>query len=145
MPQRRVPPSEFDPSLVRRSACAPEAELELEHVYGYAGKENTSNNLFYLATGEVVYYTAAVGVVLDKDKLEKERCQRFFFGHDDDIKSMAVHPNREWVCTGQVGRRPFVCVWDGVTTLQLQKITHPAGMRGGHAPSGSRSTTAVII
>ena len=125
------PPSEFDPSLVRRSACAPEAELELEHVYGYAGKENTSNNLFYLATGEVVYYTAAVGVVLDKDKLEKgKRCQRFFFGHDDDIKSMAVHPNREWVCTGQVGRRPFVCVWDGVTTLQLQKITHPAGMRG---------------
>ena len=33
------PPSEFDPSLVRRSACAPEAELELEHVYGYGGKE----------------------------------------------------------------------------------------------------------
>ena len=128
------PPSEFDPELVRRSACAPEAELELEHVYGYAGLDNTSNNLFYLNTGEVVYYTAAVGVVLDKDKLEKgARCQRFFFGHDDDIKSLAVHPNREWVATGQLGRFPFVCVWDGVTMLQLQKIVHPNGMRGVRA------------
>ena len=69
---------------------------------------------------------AALGVVLDKDKLEKgKRCQRFFFGHDDDIKSLAVHPNREWVATGQVGKRPFICVWDGVTMLQLQKITQP--------------------
>ena len=128
------PPSEFDPELVRRSKCAPEAELELEHVYGYAGLDNTSNNLFYLNTGEVVYYTAAVGVVLDKDKLEKgARCQRFFFGHDDDIKSLAVHPNREWVATGQLGRFPFICVWDGVTMLQLQKIVHPNGMRGVRA------------
>ena len=133
------PPSEFDPELVRRSACAPEAELELEHVYGYAGLDNTSSNLFYLNTGEVVYYTAALGVVLDKDKLEKgKRCQRFFFGHDDDIKSLAVHPNREWVATGQVGKRPFICVWDGVTMLQLQKITHPAGMRGVVALGFSR-------
>jgi hypothetical protein len=32
-----------------------------------------------------------VGVVLDKDKLEKKgQCQRFFFGHDDDIKCLAA-------------------------------------------------------
>ena len=133
------PPSEFDPENVVRSSKAPSAELELEHVYGYAGLENTAPNLYYLKSGEVVYYTAAVGVVLDKDKLEKkQQCQRFFFGHDDDIKCLAIHPNREWVATGQLGKRPFVCVWDGATCQQLQKITHPAGMRGVIALGFSR-------
>ena len=74
------PPSEFDPKNVVRSSKAPSAELELEHVYGYAGLENTAPNLFYLTSGEVVYYTAALGVVLDKDKLEKKKpCQVSLF------------------------------------------------------------------
>ena len=134
------PPSEFDGENVARSRAPPEAELELEHAYGYAGVDNLAPNLFYLNTGEVVYYVAAVGVVLDKDKLEKrEKCQRFFFGHDDDIKCIAMHPNREWVATGQLGRRPFVCVWDAVTCLQLQRIVHPAGMRGVIALGFSQS------
>ena len=134
------PPSEFDPRNVTRSSKAPSAELELEHCYGYAGLENTAPNLFYLTTGEVVYYTAALGVVLDKDKLEKKkRCQRFFHGHDDDIKCLAIHPNREWVATGQLGRRPYVCVWDAITCQQLQRIVHPAGMRGVVAVAFSQS------
>ena len=134
------PPSEFDPRNVTRSSKAPSAELELEHCYGYAGLDNTAPNLFYLTTGEVVYYTAALGVVLDKDKLEKKKpCQRFFHGHDDDIKCLAMHPNREWVATGQLGRRPLVCVWDAVTCQQLQRIVHPAGMRGVVALTFSQS------
>jgi len=134
------PPSEFDPRNVTRSSKAPSAELRLEHCYGYAGLDNTAPNLFYLTTGEVVYYTAALGVVLDKDKLEKKKpCQRFFHGHDDDIKCLAMHPNREWVATGQLGRRPLVCVWDAVTCQQLQRIVHPAGMRGVVALTFSQS------
>ena len=125
------PPNEFSPELVKRSTCAPEAELELEHAYGYAGSENTSSNVFYLMTGEIVYYTAAICVVLDKDKLEKrQKCQRFFFGHTEDITCLAVHPNREWVASGQVGKTPYFCVWDAVTMLQLQKIMHPSGLKG---------------
>ena len=89
---------------MRRSACAPEATLELEHAYGYAGSQNTSSNLFYLSTGEVVYHAASLGIVLDKDASEKKKpCQRFFFGHDETITCMAVHPNREWVASGQAG------------------------------------------
>lgn len=134
------PPSEFEPEHVVRSSKAPSAELELEHVYGYAGVENTAPNLFYLRSGEVVYYTAALGIVLDKDKLEKKQpCQRFFFGHDDDIKCLAIHPNREWVATGQLGRRPFVCIWDAMNCQQLQKIVHPSGMRGVIALGFSQS------
>jgi hypothetical protein len=39
-----------------------------------------------------------VGVVLDV----RERAQRFFFGHDAEITSLALSPSRALVATGQV-------------------------------------------
>ena len=37
--------------------------------------------------------------------------QRFFMGHKDDITAVALHPNRVTVASGEVGKRPVVCVW----------------------------------
>eukprot|EP00854_Cymbomonas_tetramitiformis_P005597 gene5597-6783_t len=103
-------PTDWDPSLARRSAELPEASLELEFVYGYNGLHNTAPNLFYTGTGEVVYYTAAIGIVYDKET----NTQRFFLGHSDDIKSLglcraevalpdgSLYPPRTLVASGQV-------------------------------------------
>eukprot|EP01044_Picomonas_judraskeda_P018771 COSAG03_NODE_3802_length_1824_cov_1.415652_4_plen_61_part_01 len=60
--------------------------MELEHVFGYSGLNNVAPNLFYTNRGEVVYYTAAVGVVYNDDENE----QKFFQYHDDDICSLAI-------------------------------------------------------
>lgn len=54
----------------------PEAFLKLEHVHGFSGLLNTSNNLFYSRRGPagsnqygcLVYYAAAVGIVCSYDK-----------------------------------------------------------------------------
>lgn len=44
---------------------------------------------------EVAYYVGCVGVVLNKELFDQGRpCQRFFFGHDNDITCMAMHPSR---------------------------------------------------
>ena len=43
---------------------APDASLELEYIHGYRC-EDARNNLRYTRTGDIVYHTAAVGVVLD--------------------------------------------------------------------------------
>lgn len=63
-----------------RARRPPDGRLELEHVYGYAGKTGYVNlkldplssvvspNLFFNSSKEVVYYTAAVGVVLNIDQ-----------------------------------------------------------------------------
>lgn len=58
------------------------------------------NNLFYLpcTPDVVVYHTAAVGVVLNKS----QRSQKFYVGHGDDILSLAVHPAKDIVATGEV-------------------------------------------
>ena len=44
-----------------------QAGLQLEFVYGYAGKYNTASNLFWTADGKIVYYVAAVGIVYNPE------------------------------------------------------------------------------
>lgn len=44
---------------------------------------------------EFVYYTGSVGIVFDKEKYDAGvPCQRYFFGHNNDIQCLTMHPNR---------------------------------------------------
>ena len=107
-----------------RSAEKPEAYLKLEHVFGYSGMSNTAPNLFYNAEGDVVYYTAGVGIVYN-DETNK---QKFFLRHDDDISSLALHPDRDTVATGQVASigpdgiaaPPIVWIWSSSAVMNKE-------------------------
>lgn len=44
-----------------------------------------------------MYFVAAVAILFNSE----ERSQRHYLGHTDDIKSIAVHPDRIRVATGQ--------------------------------------------
>lgn len=70
------------------------------------GLHNTSPNLFYLSSGEIVYYMAAVGIVYSPPPLHK---QRFFLGHNDDIRSIAI-------CASVM---PCVCLTSSVSLALL--------------------------
>ena len=59
---------------------APDSQLRLEWVYGYRGHQCRSN-LYYTASGEIVYFVAGVAVVYNI----AEGKQRFFLSHSDDI------------------------------------------------------------
>uniref|UniRef100_A0A8C4R0F2 EML-like first beta-propeller domain-containing protein n=1 Tax=Eptatretus burgeri TaxID=7764 RepID=A0A8C4R0F2_EPTBU len=104
---------------------APAAQLRLEWVYGYRGHQ-CRNNLHYTAGREMVYFVAGVGVVYNA----REHRQKFFLGHTDDIISLALHPDRILVATGQVGREPVVCVWDSYSlqTTSIMKDGHTHGV-----------------
>ena len=114
-------PSAWDPKLAARSAKPPKEGLSLEWVYGYGGLSNTANNLFYNEDDHAVYYTAAVGIVFDRHVHK----QYFFHGHDNDIKCMAMHPDKRIVATGQVGSTtgpPIVCIWDTTVNKKTGQI-----------------------
>lgn len=92
----------------------PSISLELEHVYGYRCFD-TRQNLYYTRNpDEIVYMAAAVGIVLNK----RHNTQKFFGGgpassnkgHNDDITSLAIHPNNDIIATGEVGKNPKICV-----------------------------------
>ncbi|KAM9364927.1 echinoderm microtubule-associated protein-like 6 [Pholidichthys leucotaenia] len=103
----------------------PDCRLRLDWVYGYRGHQ-CRNNLYYTAGKEVVYFVAGVGVVYNT----REHSQRFYLGHNDDIISLALHPDRSLVATGQVGKDPYVCVWDSFTvqTVSLLRDGHTHGI-----------------
>uniref|UniRef100_A0A672QM52 EMAP like 5 n=1 Tax=Sinocyclocheilus grahami TaxID=75366 RepID=A0A672QM52_SINGR len=104
---------------------APNCRLRLEWVYGYRGHQ-CRNNLYYTAAKEIVYFVAGVGVVYNT----REHKQKFYLGHNDDIISLALHPERVLVATGQVGKEPYICVWDSYTvqTVSILKDMHTHGI-----------------
>lgn len=105
------------------SLSAPDATLKLEWVYGYRGKDCRSN-IYLLSTGEIVYFIAAVAVLLNQE----EHSQRFYLGHTDDIKCLSVHPNGIYCATGQTAghckkdARPHVRIWDAINLTTLRVI-----------------------
>ncbi|GIL85815.1 hypothetical protein Vretimale_19546 [Volvox reticuliferus] len=132
------PPSNWDARLAERSAKLPDVRLALEFVHGYDGHLATAPNIFYTATGAVVYNVAGLGVVYDK----ATHTQRFFLGHDDDVLCTAIHPDRILVATGQLGRAPCVAVWDSTNCKLISKLPMDRDYRGVQAlafsPDGSR-------
>jgi WD40 repeat protein len=116
------PPS----ALPRLSNAEPTTQLVLEYCYGYRTFDTRQNLYFTSDSRSVVYMTAAIGVVLDT-QLNK---QKFFGagyaktvkGHSDDITALAVHPQRDVIATGEVGKNPKVCIWrasDPSQTVQM--------------------------
>ncbi|CAH8566869.1 unnamed protein product [Dicrocoelium dendriticum] len=102
---------------------APDQTLKLEWVYGYRGRD-CRNNLYYLPTGELIYFVAAVVVLYNIE----EQCQRHYLEHTDDVKCLALHPDRITVATGQVAGhtkpygKPHVRVWSSVDLRTLRII-----------------------
>merc|ERR1719342_1258702 len=99
-----------------RTLHAPSQKLKLEWVYGYRGKDARCN-LQLLPTGEMIYFVSSVVVLYNTE----EHTQRHYLAHNEDIKCMAIHPNRCHVATGQgpgYYRRegqPHIRVWNSVS------------------------------
>ncbi|XP_072929850.1 echinoderm microtubule-associated protein-like 2 [Epargyreus clarus] len=116
-------PSDQDALDPAKVAPPPQNKLKLEWVYGYRGKDCRSN-LYLLPTGEIVYFVASVVVLFNVD----EQCQRHYTGHTDDVKCLAVHPNKLVVASGQcaghdrLDARPHVRVWNSVSLATLAVI-----------------------
>ncbi|KAI0213314.1 Echinoderm microtubule-associated protein-like 1 [Lamellibrachia satsuma] len=82
---------------VSRIGQAPDQHLKLEWVYGYRGRDARCN-LYQLPTGEMVYFIASTVILYNVE----EQMQRHYLGHTDDVKCIAVHPDKITIATGQV-------------------------------------------
>ncbi|KAM6969165.1 echinoderm microtubule-associated protein-like 1 isoform 3-T3 [Tautogolabrus adspersus] len=120
-----MPKEQVDSYCLEARAELPSNKLKLDWVYGYRGRDCRSN-LYLLPTGETVYFLASVVVLFNVD----EQLQRHYTGHTDDIKCLAVHPDKITIATGQVagtssdGKQlaPHVRVWDSVSLNTLHVL-----------------------
>ncbi|XP_078701340.1 echinoderm microtubule-associated protein-like 2 isoform X2 [Branchiostoma floridae x Branchiostoma belcheri] len=88
----------MDSGEIKENQSTPKRRLELDWVYGYNGRSCRAN-LRQLASGEVVYFIAAVAVLYSPT----EKTQRHYMGHTDDITCLDIHPDGVTVVSGQVG------------------------------------------
>lgn len=68
--------------------------IDFSSYHGY----DACNNVFYTASDEIVFHTAALGICYNRQTHE----QRFYKGHTDDILCLTVHDDKDYVATGQV-------------------------------------------
>ncbi|XP_072742626.1 echinoderm microtubule-associated protein-like 2 isoform X4 [Anoplolepis gracilipes] len=118
-----VPTPMIESYDLHKVSTPPQSKLKLDWVYGYRGRDCRSN-LHLLPTGEIVYFVAAVVVLYNME----EHSQRHYLGHTDDVKCLAIHPNKLVVATGQVcgtDRRdamPHIRIWNSVSLTTLSVI-----------------------
>ncbi|XP_076007120.1 echinoderm microtubule-associated protein-like 3 isoform X2 [Genypterus blacodes] len=103
----------------------PSEKLELDWVYGYRGRDCRAN-LYFLPTGEAVYFIACVVVLYHI----KNRTQRHYHKHTDCVRCLTLHPDKVRVASGQTAGvdkdgkplQPCVHIWDSTTLVTLQQI-----------------------
>ena len=121
----------------RAPAEAPESNLWLEHVHGYAGEPPRKGtfggrNAVWMKDGATAVFPAAALVVVHDPPRNQ---QRFFNGHaasGEAVTAVSRHPRYDVFASGQAGRRPKVCIWK----LGEEKAIEPVADL--QLPQGSR-------
>ncbi|OQR90411.1 microtubule-associated protein [Thraustotheca clavata] len=90
--------------------------LELDWIYGM--NSSLRQCLNYISTNEIMYPAASVIVLYD----HIEHKQRYSYYHSDMVLSIAVHPNRQIIASGERGLRPHICIWDSTNMNLLSTI-----------------------
>ncbi|KAM9426190.1 echinoderm microtubule-associated protein-like 3 isoform 2-T2 [Pholidichthys leucotaenia] len=111
----------------------PSERLELDWVYGYRGRDCRAN-LYFLPTGEAVYFIACVIVLYHINN----RTQRHYRKHTDCVRCLTLHPDKVRVASGQTAGvdkdgkplQPCVHIWDSTTLVTLQQIGLGTFQRG---------------
>lgn len=113
--------------------------------------------MYFNASGQAVYMTAALGVILDINS----NTQKFFGGghvdntaknvandenaHTDDITSITISSDRQWAASGQVGPAPSAFVWNSVSGEKKQRFKLLKGARGVNAIALSSDSKYVAM
>lgn len=111
----------------------PSERLELDWVYGYRGRDGRAN-LYFLPTGEAVYFIACVIVLYHINN----RTQRHYRKHTDCVRCLTLHPDKVRVASGQTAGvdkdgkavQPCVYIWDSTTLVTLWEIGPGTFQRG---------------
>ena len=114
------------PNFPAGKSSKPDVTFVPEHVYGYGGDRNKSCLQFGKDSSEIVFFSAALGIVQDLNThtqkffgaLEKVKGQPKYEAnwgcHQDDITDLSVAHTKERniVATGECGAKSTVHIWD---------------------------------
>ncbi|TNV87854.1 hypothetical protein FGO68_gene13813 [Halteria grandinella] len=121
----------------------PQATLKLKYAHGYRSFD-TRHNLKFISENEIVFTTAALGVVMD---LQADT-QRFFNLHEEDVVCLDIHPTKQFAATANMAekgqRYTDIYVWDVRTLEACARLNtyHEKSVRQvAFSPNGSKLLT----
>jgi WD40 repeat protein len=124
-----VCPTNFDVSLLKRSAVLPSYSTRINHVFGMSVSITSGNMMHALptsgSTGALVYAAAGVGVVHDLET----NTQKIYNGHYDDITCITISGDGRLAGTGCCGKKGdaerdlLIHVWDVTASSNVPLIT----------------------
>ena len=139
----------------------PGVTYEIEHVYGFSGDRQKSCLQFGKDNNQIIFMTAACGVVQDlttneqkifgggpKEKaLINEKYQANWPVHQDDITDLhvACSKDRNIVATGECGAKSTVHVWDTNTMKSISQFSLGKDAKGIQALSMSPCQRYVAV
>ena len=129
------------PSWWRKESTSygvPKSRLKLSWAYGYRGFD-TRQNAFY-NKGELVYHTAAVGVVYNPIYETQKHITDDEAMTAEELRRHREHENEDKTtfATGEIGRKPKIVVWssDDCKPLAVLQGFHRSGSRAVLQPCG---------
>jgi WD40 repeat protein len=121
--------------------AAPEDNYKLQVAYGVRTEE-TRENVHFNYKGKVVYMTACLGVINDYQNskqsffgggsvpMEAKNVAKDLKSHTDDVLCLNLSDDRKLACSGQIGQKPFVYIWDADTGEMKTRTRLEPGSRG---------------
>ena len=88
-------------------------DLDLDYVHAYSGDwgrhydgQHRMSNVLTVKSGELVFPAATLVVILNHSTND----QRFYSGHSGKVSALAVHPDGDFVASGESGQSPMIQV-----------------------------------
>ena len=107
-------------SVTHRHKEEAEGNLHLKHVHGYDGSGGTGKNIHWLSRSVVAYPAIGLVVLMNVNNSK----QQFYRGHTNEVTCLSVHPNKELIVSGQLGKEGRILVWDSSLLFHKKKEQH---------------------
>ena len=107
-------------SSINKSSMSPNITLELEWVYGYQA-QRCSNNVVYNSEGNIVYSCGRYIIIYKSEY----HTQQIFSTHNNEVSSLAIHPNKVFIASGERSKSATLLVWNSQTMQIVFKDTIP--------------------
>lgn len=105
-----ITPSAYTNTKMNR--FAPDVMFEPTWIYGYQSEKSKNNVRYTSSKGHcIVYHNGRYGIVYSFDSHK----QNIFSAHRNEILCLAIHPDGEFIATGDAGDIPTLNIWSSQT------------------------------
>lgn len=117
------------------SKSFPDAVVKAEWIYGFE-TDVCRKNVLYTKSNDIIYTTGKYAILYSS----REHTQLIFDKHSEMITSIQIHPNLQYIASGEDGEHPELIVWDSDTfqVLYRNRGNHHHGIaQVSFSPSGT--------